>query len=55
MTTSIIPMANWGMGTALIALFALVCIGLTVVVLMMVFSGKKGEDDSIDSPKSENI
>ena len=56
MTNSIIPMAHWGMGTALIALFALVCVGLTAIVLIMVMGGKKKDDENqIDSPESENL
>lgn len=51
---SIIPLADWTMGTALIIIFALVCIVLTLVVLSLVFSGKKKKDDSLDSTNSEN-
>lgn len=50
MFNSIIPLVDWGMGTALIVFFALVCIGLTIVVLSLVFSGpKKGEETEISS------
>lgn len=56
MTNSIIPMANWGMGTALIAFFALVCVALTAIVLIMIFGGRnKNDENPIDSPKSENL
>lgn len=56
MTNSIIPMANWGMGTALIAFFALVCVALTAIVLIMIFGGrKKDEENSLNSPDSKNV
>jgi len=43
-TNLIIPLANWGVGTALIVVFAVVCIGLTAVVLTMIYGGKKKDD-----------
>lgn len=56
MTNSIIPMANWGVGTALIAIFALVCVALTAIVLIMVFGGRsKNDKKSLDSSESENL
>lgn len=45
MFNSIIPLADWGMGTALIIVFVLVCIVLTLIVLSLVFSGKKKNDE----------
>ncbi len=48
-----IPLADWGVGTALIAVFALVCIGLTAIVLSMVFSGKKKDDSN--SPDDTSV
>lgn len=48
---NLIPLVDWGMGTALIVIFALVCIALTVIVLGFVFSGKKKNDG--DSTSSE--
>lgn len=54
MFNSIIPLADWGMGTALIIIFALVCVVLTLIVLSLVFSGKKkGEDKSPMKPKKD--
>lgn len=54
MFNSIIPLADWGMGTTLIIIFALVCIVLTLIVLSLVFSGKKnGQDKSPMKPKKE--
>jgi|GEM_PF-1803347 uncharacterized membrane protein len=43
---NLIPLVDWGMGTALIVIFALVCIGLTALVLSFVFGGKKKTDDT---------
>ncbi len=39
-----IPLVNWGMGTALIVVFAIVCIILSVVIYSMVQSGKKKDE-----------
>ncbi|MDT0293596.1 hypothetical protein ACFQ3R_13490 [Mesonia ostreae] len=44
-----LPLVNWGMGTAIITVFALVCIVLTLVVINMVKSDKKKKTD--DEPK----
>lgn len=44
MTNSILPLANWGIGTALIIFFAVLCVALTVIVLSFVFGGKKKDD-----------
>lgn len=54
MFNSIIPLADWGVGTTLIIIFALVCIVLTLIVLSLVFSGKKkGQDKSPMKPKRD--
>ncbi|MEH6763328.1 hypothetical protein [Aequorivita antarctica] len=45
MTNSILPLANWGMGTAIIIFFAVLCVVLTAIVLNFVFSGKKKDDE----------
>mgnify|MGYP006945748593 CR=1 FL=1 len=45
MFNSIIPMANWTIGTILIIVFALVSVVLTLIVLSLVFSGKKKKDE----------
>jgi len=45
MFNSIIPMANWTLGTILIIVFVLVCIVLTLIVLSLVFSGKRKKDE----------
>ncbi|WP_262901615.1 hypothetical protein [Salegentibacter tibetensis] len=34
-----IALVNWGMGTFLIAIFAVVCVGLVLIVLNMINSG----------------
>lgn len=49
MTNSILPLANWGMGTAIIIFFAVLCIVMTAIVLNFVFNGKKKEEDDINS------
>ncbi|WP_262497871.1 hypothetical protein [Marixanthomonas spongiae] len=41
MFNTIIPLVDWGMGTAIIGVFAVVCVVLTIVVYSMVNSGKK--------------
>lgn len=38
---AIIPLVNWGMGTALIIVFGVVCVGMVLLVLNMINSGKK--------------
>lgn len=54
MFNSVISLANWGIGTALIIIFALVCVVLTLIVLSLVFSGKKKEQDNNPmKPKKE--
>jgi Mg2+ and Co2+ transporter CorA len=54
MTLSILPLANWGMGTAIIIFFAVLCIGLTALVLSFVFSEKKKNDeDTFPSEKED--
>ncbi|MGO1584832.1 hypothetical protein [Mesonia sp.] len=45
-----LPLVNWGMGTAIIIVFALVCIVLTLVVINMVKSDKKKNSD--DQPEN---
>jgi len=42
---TIIPLVNWGMGTALIIFFGVVCVGLIILVVNMVNSGKNKKDD----------
>ncbi len=49
-----IPLVDWGMGTALIVIFALVCIGLTALVLSFVFGGKEKPEDKPFPPEEEN-
>ncbi len=45
MISNFIPQVNWGMGTAIIIVFAVVCVILSVVIYSMVQSGKKKEDE----------
>ena len=45
MINSIIPLANWGVGTAMIIVFAVVCVVLSVLVINFVMKGKKKEEE----------
>ncbi|MCZ4319133.1 hypothetical protein O4H26_09030 [Aequorivita viscosa] len=53
MTLSILPLVNWGMGTAIIIFFAVLCVGLSALVLSFVFSGKKKDEDEDEVTSSE--
>jgi|TARA_R110000823_G_scaffold315579_1_gene448416 ABC-type spermidine/putrescine transport system permease subunit I len=45
MINTILPLANWGVGTAIIIVFAVVCVVLSVMVINFVMKGKKkGEE-----------
>lgn len=55
MTNSILPLANWGMGTALIIFFAVLCVGLSAMVLYFVFNGKSKSDEDVTSPEEDNL
>lgn len=55
MTNSILPLANWGMGTALIIFFAVLCVGLTVIVLSFVFGGTKKGDEEVTPTDEDNL
>ncbi len=55
MITSLIPVANWGMGTALIIFFAVLCIVLSAIVISFVMGSKKKNEDEISTPEDENI
>ncbi len=41
---TIIPLVNWGLGTALIIVFGVVCVGLVILVVNMINSDKKKDD-----------
>lgn len=46
MLNLLIPLVNWGMGTALIIVFAVVCVALVAVVLGLAYTDKsKGENN----------
>jgi Mg2+ and Co2+ transporter CorA len=45
MINYIIPLANWGAGTAIIIVFAVVCIVLTALVINFVMKGKKKNEE----------
>tara|TARA_R100000935_G_C2803430_1_gene151568 strand:+ start:984 stop:1154 length:171 start_codon:yes stop_codon:yes gene_type:complete len=56
MTNLFLPLANWGMGTAIIIFFAFLCVGLSALVLSFVLSGKKkNKEDEITSSKNEKL
>ncbi|WP_310994018.1 hypothetical protein [Aequorivita marina] len=56
MTNLILPLANWGMGTAIIIFFAVLCVALTAIVLAFVLGGtKKKKDEDITSADSDNV
>ncbi|MEM0517134.1 MULTISPECIES: hypothetical protein [Aequorivita] len=55
MTHLILPLANWGMGTAIIIFFAVLCVGLSALVLSFVFSGKKKDKDEVTPSKNDKI
>lgn len=50
-------LANWGAGTLLIVIFALVCIALTIIVVNFVMGGKKkdGKDEPASFKEKENL
>ncbi len=45
MINTIIPLANWGMGTAIIIVFVVVSGALTVLVINFWVSGKKKKEE----------
>lgn len=48
-------MSNWDIGTLLIIVFAIVCVGLTALVLSFVMGGKpKDENKSDESTDNKN-
>ena len=55
MTQLILPLANWGMGTAIIIFFAFLCVAITAIVINFVLSGKKKSDDEINHSEKDNI
>ena len=48
MKTMILPLVNWGMGTIIIGVFAVVCIVMTLVVYNLANSEKKETDTDAD-------
>jgi len=54
MKSLILPLVNWGMGAAIIGVFALVCIVLAAVVINMVKSDKKAKEET-ESNKEESV
>jgi len=46
MNSHVLPLVNWGMGTIIIGVFALVCIALTAIVMRMVKGDKRNKDST---------
>lgn len=44
MNIQILPLENWGMGTIIIGVFAVVCIALVAIVLSLAKGDKKKEN-----------
>ena len=55
MTTFILPLANWGAGTILIVIFAVVCVVLSALVLSFIFGGKKNSDEDVNAPENDSL
>ncbi len=55
MNQLILPLANWNYGTILIIIFALVCVGLTALVLSFVLGGKTKLEDNQDPSDNEKL
>jgi hypothetical protein len=54
MITNTISLANWGMGTALIIFFAVLCIVLSAIVISFVMGSKMKKDgDSVASEEEK--
>ena len=47
------PLVNWGMGTTLIIIFAVVCIVLAAIVIGFVMTGKSKEEIEKHENKEE--
>ncbi len=45
MNTIFLPLVNWGMGTIIIGVFAIVCIVMILVIYNLSNSGKKNEEN----------
>lgn len=54
MTNFLISLVNWGMGTALIIIFAVVCIVLTIMVLNFAIKGKSKEEYMNEHEESQH-
>jgi hypothetical protein len=55
MTNLILPLANWGLGTAIIIFFAILCVALSALVLSFVFNGKKNNNDEVSPSETDNL
>lgn len=52
---TILPLANWGNGTILIAIFGVVCIALVAIVLSFVFGSKEKGEDSLTAEETNPL
>ena len=46
MNTLLLPLVNWGLGTILIGVFAVVCIVLIAVIYKLVHSSEKNKKEN---------
>ncbi|MDX1271339.1 hypothetical protein [Bizionia paragorgiae] len=53
MKSLMLPLVNWGMGAAIIGVFALVCVVLAAVVINMVKSDKKANTEASEMDKED--
>lgn len=56
-TKLLLPLYSWGIGTALIIIFALVCVALVLIVvhLMRTDTPKEGVVDELEEGKEQEI
>lgn len=52
---SFIPLYNWGMGATLIAVFAVVCITLAILVIRFITTGKSKEEIQKEAAEKEKF
>jgi len=55
MKTMFLPLVNWGMGTIIIGVFAVVCVVLVAVIYNLTRSTQKVNDDNNKVSKDDTI
>lgn len=55
MKTMFLPLVNWGMGTIMIGVFAVVCVVLVAVIYNLTRSTQKVNDDNNKVSKDDTI